>query len=489
MRRRVASFFVALLFTICFIISGRTYASDIWTVDGNVDPWSDLEGFSSSEAVLEDSGEDESIFDGLPPDEYFGFTAVTSDGVIEDGVNYDFQTFASMDSFNVTCLGSGYLQIQYASLTTLLSRFNMESLFRSSFPVDSSSTLVSSEMINNILKFSSTSSSYQLFLEFSDLSGLSVDSVTLSGDIRCYLMAYVTREISSNLRASKNFSASSCQLVYFTEDKDTPSIVTAFDVSSNGTVSFSDSPIVIGKQVDRIGLRFIISDIVNTNLGTTSDLNYYGGYGHWSLNLGKLTGIFDATKTEGEITNGLLSGLIEIVTGIYNSVISLPSHFEQVISNIGNILTSITELPGKLWTLISDGLQALFIPTEEQMQDVSDKYDGLLEGKLGFVYQLFSFVVDTFGKLQSALAAPDNYSFHFPGVSFPMSGEMMVIIAEQDVSFDNAVMDVLRPVLGTIITMVSVLAVVSLGFEMVVAILSGKSYSQFIGETREDLDI
>ena len=65
---RVLSFAV-LLCIICSIICGRTYASDIWTIDGNVDPWGDLEAIENWQKEQEEQQAAADLEPAAPDDE------------------------------------------------------------------------------------------------------------------------------------------------------------------------------------------------------------------------------------------------------------------------------------------------------------------------------------------------------------------------------------------------------------------------------------
>lgn len=82
-----------------------------------------------------------------------------------------------------------------------------------------------------------------------------------------------------------------------------------------------------------------------------------------------------------------------------------------------NIFDSITELPGKLWTLISDGLKSLFVPSEDDMVEYKDKWDELLSERFGAVYQAASVIVDFLDDLQDST---QTSSISVPVVTIPL---------------------------------------------------------------------
>lgn len=115
---------------------------------------------------------------------------------------------------------------------------------------------------------------------------------------------------------------------------------------------------------------------------------------------------------------GLLSGLIAWVKGIFEIV---SNGFNSVISGIGNILNSIIELPGKLWTLISEGLQDLFIPTQEDLQDFSQKWEALLQDRLGVIYTCSNYLISYCEAILGFNGAPDS-TINLPSVTVNLAG-------------------------------------------------------------------
>lgn len=73
-------------------------------------------------------------------------------------------------------------------------------------------------------------------------------------------------------------------------------------------------------------------------------------------------------------------------------------------------------------------------------------------------------------------------------MKLPYQGETLTIIEEQDVDLDNGVFQVLRPVLGTIVSLIAVVGVVKVSFRVVSAIISGVGYFQFQSSRDEEED-
>lgn len=168
-----------------------------------------------------------------------------------------------------------------------------------------------------------------------------------------------------------------------------------------------------------------------------------------------------------EETKGLLGTIIAWLTSIRDT--------------IGSVFTAIIELPGRIATVLIEGIKSLFIPDEEDLTGLKDQYAQLLEERLGFVWQAGEMVISFGQSVLSAFETATDFQFEFPGVSFelPELGQV-TLIEPQVVSVDNAFMDVMQPVLGTIVSFICVLAFINTAERMVVAVVSGVSYFHFL---------
>lgn len=152
--------------------------------------------------------------------------------------------------------------------------------------------------------------------------------------------------------------------------------------------------------------------------------------------------------------------------GLLNSIIEW---LKSIKAGITGIVDAITGLPG----LIVDGIKGLFVPSQDALQSLKGNYETLFEGKFGFIYQLYNWVVTFFGDLKTALTSGAAYAFTFPGIAFPMDGETITILDETAVSLDNSAMTVLRPVLGTAVSFIVVIATVNTCRRFILRFLSG----------------
>ena len=146
---------------------------------------------------------------------------------------------------------------------------------------------------------------------------------------------------------------------------------------------------------------------------------------------------------------------------------------------VSGVKEEVASLPNKIATAILDGIKKLFVPSQEDLSQIKTDYEDMLSEKLGFVWQGFDLLTTFVSDLQTSLESGEEYAFNFPGVKLPMQGEEFVLVPETAVSLENDLMDVLRPVLGIVVSMISVIAFVNMAHDYVLAIISGVSAYQF----------
>lgn len=96
-------------------------------------------------------------------------------------------------------------------------------------------------------------------------------------------------------------------------------------------------------------------------------------------------------------------------------------------NGIGNLFSAITDLPAKIWGFFEDGLKALFVPNQVDMEIYKDSWQILLEDRFGAVYQVSEMLVDSWDGIKEAdetntiyfpettISLPDDVSFTFGG--------------------------------------------------------------------------
>lgn len=419
MRKRLASYCVALCCIICSIICGPTSASAIWTVDDIADQiQDDLDDMQpSSPAVLHLPSAD------IQPG-YYDMPVVTSIGLDTGSWKFvsgsltwgcglrDSSTFGG-SSNTLTAGASGNFSTTAAT-------------------IGSASYMTGSK--KQVVRLTASNAVWRLTTGDSVAQG----KYYLSGNIA--LKLNIRRNGTSNL----NVPFSNLTL-YDGMD----AVIETFTLGDDGYF-YPDHP---GAEltVANTGVPYFLSTLTFSGSGTTT----FTGEGTVSLLL-----IFDdqlswTAHEEDPVYNGLLKSILEWLKAIK--------------TGIGNVASSIANLPG----LIVDGIKGLFVPSQDALQSLKGNYETLFEGKFGFIYQLYNWVVTFFGDLKTALTSGAAYAFTFPGILFPMDGETITILGETAVSLDNSAMTVLRPVLGTAVSFIVVIATVNTCRRFILRFLSG----------------
>lgn len=158
----------------------------------------------------------------------------------------------------------------------------------------------------------------------------------------------------------------------------------------------------------------------------------------------------------------------------------------SILGWLSNLWDAIISLPGNIANLILDGLSALFLPSEEDILVLQENYSFLFSERLGFIWQGFDWLLNFFSSFVDVLSSSSDYEFEFPGISVPMNGETVVIVEPASVSLNNDVMNVLRPVCGTIVSLIAVIGATNVLFNLAAALISGVSYFEFLKRGRDD---
>lgn len=181
------------------------------------------------------------------------------------------------------------------------------------------------------------------------------------------------------------------------------------------------------------------------------------------VNYNLLPRIGNMSITSSDQATGLLSGILAFLQTIYNAIVSLPSNIASAVSGV---------------------LQSLFVPSEDDITAIKSDYEELFSTRLGFIYQAYEWVVDFATTVLNTLQNVVSYSFDFPGVAVPLNGTVYEIIPQTTVSLDNAVMDILRPCLGTIVSFICICAWLDRSYLMIMALFSGYTYMDYLAQMR-----
>lgn len=161
----------------------------------------------------------------------------------------------------------------------------------------------------------------------------------------------------------------------------------------------------IGETVKRVGLLFTFGDVFD--LKATADLTSVRSLYFVMYSANSSTPTTNSNNSTSGWFNQLFDWLSDIRDGISNVVSGISSGFS-------NVVNAITSLPQK----ISDAIKSLFVPSDEQLEELRTSFNNLLETKLGFVYQAGSLVDGVLDAVFEAVDNP-NYNASFTIPAFP----------------------------------------------------------------------
>lgn len=318
------------------------------------------------------------------------------------------------------------------------------------------------------------------------------ESITLNGYLSSYVTAYISNNGGYRGYCTPDYvgvyinGSRIGDYVYLSKVQINPS--TTIDAFVFKKAVYNISSHYNGAAITSVELRFFSSTGTTTinHTITSSESGKYVNFDYYfsSSNLGisqqklDLSGVGGGADDNPGSTAEQDQQRHEETKGLLNSIIAF---LQSIINGIGNIATAIAQLPGKIANLIIEGIKSLFIPSEDDLNGLKDQYEALLSERLGFIWQAGEWITSFGSDLLSALSGGSEAEFVFPGVGFDMNGEHYQLIEQQTVDFDsNGIVTVIRPFVGTIVALVVVAACVNLFHDMVGALISGKSYFDFL---------
>ena len=151
-------------------------------------------------------------------------------------------------------------------------------------------------------------------------------------------------------------------------------------------------------------------DVYKIALYTINEVSYTSAKNTYvTMWAGTYEGAIKMSLSQPSEEAGLLSGIISWVKTIAG----------DVSSGFANMVKGITELPQKLWDLISDGLKNLFVPDDEYMSGYSDKWDELLSQRFGAIYDVATIIRDFVGDIG---VSDSTNTIYIPSVSLNSVG-------------------------------------------------------------------
>ena len=281
-----------------------------------------------------------------------------------------------------------------------------------------------------------------------DYSSASLGKLVITGTIDMTYYLYVSYKTQTNTSTSmtRYFNPESVSLLINDEVYGDP-----IEITSGGSVEVNwEVDLSQISNVSSYGFRFSFSG-GNHSYSLSGNLSRLEVGMHWNPE--------DLSIAGQDVTVGLLDSILNLLRTIVSSIVNLPGNIASAIGNI---------------------LQSLFVPSQEDLTGIVSQYQTLFEDRLGFIWQAGEWVVDFGSTVLSALQSGDDYTFQFPGLSVPLGGQTYTILSPTTVSMDNAFMDWARPVAGTAVGFICVVAFVNMCSDMVEAVVSGASYFEFL---------
>lgn len=186
------------------------------------------------------------------------------------------------------------------------------------------------------------------------------------------------------------------------------------------------------------------------------------------------------TKQVEQLATDVNSGLDKVDQSIKDSTDTIMGDDSDPDNPTGikGIIATIKNLP----KMFLDGLVHLFVPTDEDIEEVRQAYEDMFASRLGFVAQVGTSIGDLFGGIHDLMVAnlaDDEYTFDFPGISFPVNGETVTIAEPSKVSLNNKFFFAVRSACTPIFIIISVLAVINTAqrlFEAIFITETGKYF-------------
>lgn len=433
-RRRVLSFALSAFF-ICFALCGTVSASGILTIDEmDIDPWGDL-------AEIQDGAELPGPVAPIGVDDpVYALSrspmAVMSAAAVSDTAEWHIEkTGRQYFGFSTRYTG------QWGSMGPVTKDvLDLSSLSSGAILL---ATYTNSDNMKSTIAYQASEEFYVDVYKDVNVSENDTAYIYVNGNPNLYLQVY---------NGYGSFLVEPTSIHVLVNDSEYVSDIEPGSIVRQEIPLGAEFP-----QIAKAGFRFYFGvREVQKDIGTVSDKVYYQ----------VLPRIGNMSITTSDQATGLLSGILAFLQTIYNAIVSLP----------GNIASAIIE-----------GLKGLFIPSEEDITGIKSQYESLFSQRLGFIYQAASWITDFAQTMLSALQSGNTYQFTFPGVSVPLpDGTNMVLLQEQQVSLENGLMDVLRPVLGTIVSFICVVSFINMAHDMVSALISGTSYFEFMRGGKHD---
>ncbi len=224
-----------------------------------------------------------------------------------------------------------------------------------------------------------------------------------------------------------DFLCSSVRVTYSDSSYEFFYDVNCLSKTSNGLLSFTYTVPEVDRQIEQIAFCAWVN--LGKVTGLASDPNFNENY-QVIIKLG--TENLKYSVEYEESTNSLL---------------------DNIIGWLSNIKDSIVNLPALIWEKISEGLKALFIPTEEDMTAIKTDWENLFRDRFGALYEageLISLFADEFVYLgeQTTIEVP-KVNLQLAGANFVLGGWTVELVPPKF----GFLFDILKNVISIVCTL------------------------------------
>lgn len=108
-----------------------------------------------------------------------------------------------------------------------------------------------------------------------------------------------------------------------------------------------------------------------------------------------------------------LDGIQDSIDGVGDQIAGVNDQISEGNDLLGDISEGITSLPNK----IMEGITGLFVPSEEEMADIKDKWEQLLSDRFGAVYESIA-IIDNWASAFTEQGIQDTITF--PSITIPL---------------------------------------------------------------------
>lgn len=113
--------------------------------------------------------------------------------------------------------------------------------------------------------------------------------------------------------------------------------------------------------------------------------------------------------------NGLLNSIIDIIKNIWTGITDLP---QNIANSIKGFFENVVNAVVNLGNTLLEGIKNLFVPSEDDITTMKEKWDTLLSERFGALYQVTQLIHD----YALAFKNQNKSTITFPSVTIPLAG-------------------------------------------------------------------